>query len=114
LIDEAPSHAMAEPLRVTKVLTTRRVALEAERESGCEVELAQIEAAGIEAWSLCFETFGVPDRRNEALLAGLEAASRSPFPNDYALDDSLSYAYPHWITRLHDHQRDVPSATTLT
>lgn len=93
-------HALAEPLPVKKTLITRRIVLSDDDTSGCEAELADIEVRGMRAWSLCFETFGAPGRREEAIQAGISSVAETPLPNGVAFGDDTSLPYPDWITRL--------------
>ena len=95
--------ALAEPLPVSKSLTTRRIALSDDDTFGCEAELADIEVPGGRAWTLCFETFGASGRREVALRTGIGGVVEKPLPNGVAFGEDTSIHYPDWITRLAYH-----------
>ncbi|MGA7271456.1 MAG: hypothetical protein WB239_10330 [Acidimicrobiia bacterium] len=88
-------------VEVHKDIYTRRYGLDGEAGPGCEVELASIRMNQVTAWSLCFETFGVPGRRDEALSTGVRRfLSDSPLPAGIRFDAATSLAYPAWISRM--------------
>lgn len=89
---------------VDKHLRTRRYALAATDDdadfgvAGCEVELAAVSTTAATAWSLCFETFGAPERRYEALRHGVEAFfADTPLPPELRFEPQCSCGYPTWI-----------------
>lgn len=91
---------ISEPLEIRKRLHTRTFTLEASAAAGCEVELAEIRTRLIQAWSLCFETFGRPEHREEALRAGVaQFVMDSPLSGGFEFTDESCLAYPDWITR---------------
>lgn len=88
-------------VEVHKDIYTRRYSLGDEAGSGCEAELASIRMDGVKAWSLCFETFGAPASRGEALSAGVRRfLEDSPLPMGIRFDAASSLAYPAWISRM--------------
>lgn len=96
-----PSHPrLREPVEVAKTLHTRRYELP-DVHAGCEIEVAEIEAGGVTAWSLCLETFGDPTLRDSALRHGVERfTAEMPIPTDLDLGPTRSLSYPAWIARL--------------
>lgn len=98
-LDGTPEHALTEPLPVAKSLITRRIH-PWDDSSGCEAELAEIQAGDTRAWSLCFETFGATERREDALSAGVRFVTATPMPGGVVLDENASLPYPDWISRL--------------
>lgn len=69
--------------------------------TGCEAELAAIRVGQRRAWSLCFETYGDPDRREEALAVGIESLlGEGSLPEALHLDAEFSCGYPQWIRSL--------------
>lgn len=92
---------ISNPLEVEKRLHTRTFALDGNAETGCEVELAEIRAGTTQAWSLCFETFGRPEHREDALRAGVEQlVMDTSWPDSFEFTQDSCLAYPDWITRL--------------
>ena len=90
---------------VDKHLRTRRYALDPSDgdvdfgAAGCEVELAAVSTTAATAWSLCFETFGAPGRRYEALRHGVDAFfADTPLPHELRFEPRSSCAYPTWIS----------------
>lgn len=88
-------------LRRYRVASGREVELvlgETEPAQGCEFELSQIEAAGRQWWSVCFEAFG--DEAN--LERYLRLTARHVFgiaePPLFALEDS--HSYPAWLEEI--------------
>lgn len=68
---------------------------------GCEAELASIRVGSHRAWSLCFETYGDPGSRAEALQIGIgRLLGKGQLPAALSLSVSHSFGYPQWITRL--------------
>lgn len=91
--------AMAASIAVVKTTTSRRFVLNGE--AGCEVELASVEAGARRAWSLCFETFGRFDAREEALRAAVRALlAESPLPPGQHFPLEASQSYPEWIAEI--------------
>lgn len=97
-----PEHILEDQhVEVHKYIYTRRYALADGGGAGCEAELASIRINGMQAWSLCFETFGPPGRRQDALLDGVRRfLEDSPLPSGLSFDTATSLAYPAWITRM--------------
>jgi len=91
-----------ERLVVSKEIITLRFAAESPPDrgpAGCEVELASISVGSARSWSLCFETFGDPVLRGEALEAGLEGLlGEGPLPEGLELRSERSCGYPEWLT----------------
>ena len=70
---------------------------------GCEVELAALRVAGRTAWSLCFESFGDPARRDAALAEGLVSfLADTPIPAGMVVTSSDSRGYPTWVSQYAD------------
>lgn len=91
---------LRQPIEVVKALHMRRYPLPG-GDAGCEVELAEIEAGGATAWSLCFETYGDPALRARALRHGVERfTAETPIPADLDFGPARSLSYPAWIARL--------------
>lgn len=87
-------------LALVKDIVTRDYRLEG-GSSGCEVELASVRSGAIAGWSLCFETFGEQERREEALTSCVERfIVESPIPDFVSLRSEFSCSYPEWISRL--------------
>lgn len=87
-------------VEVKKDILTRLYTLGDDPSVGCEVELTGVEAGGRGAWTLCFETFGSSDLRQEALRAGVEAMlAETPLPASFELTAESSWGYPRWIDR---------------
>jgi hypothetical protein len=98
---ESVAKGISNPIEVEKHLHTRRFSLDGHDDTGCEVELAEIRTGSVQAWSLCFETFGPPDRREDALRAGVEQFLMSTScPDGLEFTQESCLAYPDWITRL--------------
>ena len=93
-------------VRVDKQLHTKsfildHIGFEGERAvAGCEVEIASITSPNGTAWSLCFESFGPPELRRDAFLAGFAGLTATPIPDDIVLTSDQNYGYPDWIARL--------------
>jgi hypothetical protein len=89
---------------VSKDIVTLRFDLDRSKyndPTGCEAELASIRVGPKRAWSLCFETYGDPDRRAEALSAGVERLfAEGPPPEALYLEAEFSCGYPQWIRSL--------------
>lgn len=96
-------------LRLVKDIVTRDYWLDG-GQSGCEVELASVRSGAITGWSFCFETFGEPERREEALTTSVRRfVVESPIPDCLSLTSENSSSYPEWISH-----RDLGSkATTI-
>lgn len=90
-------------LEVVKDIRTRRYVLVDASDGqvgGCDIELVSVSAAGKSAWSVCFETFGAPNLREEALAAGVMGFSAdTPLPSDIRFEPAQSWSYPEWIAR---------------
>ncbi len=88
-------------VEVHKDIYTRRYQLDGTDGAGCEAELASIRINEVRAWSLCFETYGVSQRRAEALTSGVTRFLKdSPLPTGLRFESATSLAYPAWITRM--------------
>jgi len=91
-----------ERLVVSKEIITLRFEAESPPDrgsAGCEVELASISIGSARSWSLCFETFGDPALRGEALEAGLDGlVGEGPLPEGLELRSERSCGYPEWLT----------------
>lgn len=87
---------------ITKEIVTLRYDLpDSHVEVGCEAELASLRVGPARAWSLCFETYGDPDLREESLKAGIKGLlGEGPLPEGLRLDAARSCGYPEWIRRL--------------
>lgn len=97
---EAGQRTMNAPFAVEKLLHTRRYDL-GDQESGCEAELAEITTGSVQAWSLCFETYGQEDRRHEALREGIARfIVETPLPNSVEFSQRCCLAYPDWISGM--------------
>lgn len=89
------------PIEISKKLYTRRFALGGADGAGCEAELAAISAGSVQAWSLCFETYGPPAGRDTAFRSGInDLLARSPLPSGMRLGPESCHGYPEWITSL--------------
>lgn len=72
-----------------------------EEPTGCEAELASIRVGPHRSWSLCFETYGDPESRAEALQLGIGGLlGEGDLPASLSLSVSASFGYPEWINRL--------------
>lgn len=89
---------------VSKEITTRLFDLGSsglDVPTGCEAELASLRVGSLRAWSLCFETYGDPDHRDEALLCGIVGLfGEGSLPDVLRLEQGSSFGYPEWISRL--------------
>jgi len=95
-----PGEGLADPFPVAKRLQTRRFLLPG-TDSGCEVELVDVETGGTHSWSLCFETFGAPEAREQAFeFATGQFFAEIQLPPEIAFDHNSSLSYPDWINRL--------------
>ncbi len=91
--------AMAASIAVIKRTASRRFGLGTD--AGCEVELASVEAGDRRAWSLCFETFGRFDAREEAMASAVRLLlAESPLPSGHAFPLDASRSYPEWIAEI--------------
>lgn len=91
--------AMPGRVEVRKQTRSKRFFLDAS--TGCEAELAEVVAAGVVAWTLCFETFGDPDLRGSAFEHGLEVAfDTAGVPERVDLSNDSTSNYPVWVTDL--------------
>jgi hypothetical protein len=98
-LGESREHALTESFPVGKSLITIRIPLWDDG-FGCDAELADITAGGMRAWSLCFETFGAHERREDALAAGVHFVTETPPPNGVVFDQETSLPYPDWLAQL--------------
>jgi hypothetical protein len=86
-----------ERIEVSKYIRSRRYPT-VQGEAGCEIELASLTLEDGEAWSLCFETFGHPDLRQDALRLGVKAfLADSPLPGGLVFEPGESSGYPGWL-----------------
>jgi hypothetical protein len=97
----------AQFLEVEKRIHTRRYLLEQPTShvpsdtAGCDVEITSIRTGDIVAWSLCFESFGVPELREPSFMAGIDGFVRdTPITGDLALTSGQNFGYPTWIATL--------------
>jgi hypothetical protein len=92
-----PSNLLTgERIEVSKDIRSRRYPIDGE--AGCEVELASLTLEDVEAWSLCFETFGHPDFRQDALRLGVTGfLADSPLPAGLVFEPGESSGYPAWL-----------------
>lgn len=92
-------------VEVSKQILTRCYWLDDSPEgatAGCEVELASVTTAHVEAWTLCFETFGSPSLREEALINGVRGLlDDSERPLGFELGPESSCSYPRWLSGMH-------------
>ena len=65
-------------------------------ELGCDAELTDLRVDGSVWWTLAFESFGDPDGQRDALRATIGAVLAGA-PNDLALVETASSAYPGWL-----------------
>ncbi len=86
-------------LAVDKDIRTVTYALP-DDDGGCEVELVAIRAGDLNAWSLCFETYGHPDLRGDAFRMGIERFPANTAPADITVTSSENHGYPAWIASL--------------
>jgi hypothetical protein len=92
---------IVDPIDVTKELFTRRFELNGSAGAGCEAELASVAAGRVRAWSLCFETFGSPERRGLAFRNGIDRLlAETPLPADLELGPESCHGYPEWINDM--------------
>ena len=101
-----PTHANGGYVEVEKDIVTRRYVVDGRAGNGergiagCSVELAAVRFGDLEAWTLCFETFGPAGFRADALRAGVEGLSNeTPLPESLQLTADASCGYPAWISR---------------
>lgn len=97
-------HLSGERVHVSKEIVARRYTLNrgAARDLvGCDVELARVVVGHMRAWTVCFETFGVPELRQEGLQAGVDGLlEQSPLPPGLEFAPARSFSYPEWISRI--------------
>lgn len=92
---------IAHPIEISKKLYTRRFGLNGADGAGCEAELAAITAGSVDAWSLCFETYGPPAEREAAFMSGIGSLlAISPLPSGMRLGPESCHGYPEWINSL--------------
>lgn len=100
-INEETSSRIPRAVEVSKELHTRDFPLNGSNGAGCEAELAAITAGSVQAWSLCFETYGPPDQRAAAFSSGIaRLLEGSPLPPGMALGPESCHGYPEWISSL--------------
>ena len=75
------------------------VPLDAPVAQGCELELATVRVAGHAWWTLCLETFGLPDGTPSRLRESLSRVASHVFAweNPPILEPDASYSYPEWL-----------------
>ncbi len=104
LLDRQHSPTGPQYAPVRKSLHTRRYVIPGTTgatTSGCDVELVGVDYGSASAWSLCLETFGPPERRADALDAGVKGLiNETPLPRGLSLGRRDSYGYVTWLTRL--------------
>jgi hypothetical protein len=92
---------LIDPIEVRKELFTRDFHLAGSDEAGCEAELSAIATGRVEAWSLCFETYGHPLNRDVALRSGITRLfEESPQPAELEFTPDGCRGYPEWIGSL--------------
>jgi hypothetical protein len=65
------------------------------------VEMVSIDAGPVQAWSLCFESYGPPDQRGRAFRAGIDRLlAETPLPSGRSLGPESCHGYPEWISSL--------------
>lgn len=90
---------IVEPVRVVKRIMSVQIDLppDAVVVSGCDLELVELIVESRHAWSLCFETYGDPDRRQEALEHAVSQVVEFGLPVALNLGAGLSCGYPDWL-----------------
>lgn len=69
--------------------------------SGCDVEIAAVTVAGVEAWSFAFEAFGPKPDRSRAVRSAWEMLiSTSGAPEELSASFTSSGGYPEWLARI--------------
>ncbi len=84
-------------VEVLKATMSKRFYLDTN--TGCEAEIADISVGSIAAWTLCLETFGEAELRDDAMRHGLEAlfGVDGP-PSGLFLSGANSHSYPEWLS----------------
>lgn len=97
--NDIPFPAEGESIRVSKTIISKKFDIAAKNgiASGCDVELASLEVGSERAWSLCFETYGDPALRFQALSEGIRSVFHGPIPEILNLESSSSCGYPAWL-----------------
>lgn len=86
---------------VSKELYTRDYPLNGSNGAGGEAELAAIAVGSVQAWSVCFETYGPPDQREAAFHTGIaRLLDDSPLPPSLEMGPESCHGYPEWISSL--------------
>ncbi len=70
-----------------------------EADPGCDVEVASVSAAGIEAWTLAFAAFGPPPGRRENILAAWRTLRASTDTSGVSFTVGSATGYPERIAR---------------
>lgn len=102
-IDQAEPVPEENRLAIRKSITTRRFLVNVgdgpgDEQAGCEAEVASLEVDGIESWTFCFEAFGPPQHREDALRQSMHTLfGEGPVPHELDLNAGLSCGYPGWI-----------------
>ncbi len=69
--------------------------------SGCDVEIAAVTVAGIDAWSLAFEAFGPKMHRNRVVRAAWTMlVDSSGAPEQLGSYFAFVAGYPEWLARI--------------
>ena len=68
--------------------------------AGCDIELADVLVEGMQAWSLCLETYGDEAMRPAALDYGVSSLGLDTLDYPLELEASVSCSYPVWLLRL--------------
>lgn len=93
-------------VRIGKQLITKRISADTadpgtgSPEAGCEIEIASIDTPVGAAWSLGFESYGLPEARGLAFRAGIDGATSAAFPDGIPLASGYNGGYPMWLAHL--------------
>lgn len=72
-----------------------------DRVAACDIELAAVEAEGVEAWTLAFEASGEASERMGTLTAAIDRfLSVADVPADLAAALELEAGYPAWLVAI--------------
>lgn len=98
--NDIPFPAEGESIVVSKEIISKKfdIVVRDGVASGCDVELAELTVGAEKAWSLCFETYGDPALRFEALNEGIKRVLRGPLPELLTLEGGSSCGYPAWLS----------------
>ena len=103
-IDASQPPHDADFVEVAKEIHTHRYptpsSIGSDVERGCEIEVVGIRLGDVEAWSLCFESYGLPEHRAEDFAVGFGYAVDVAAPEDVALTSDESFGYPTWLAAM--------------